>query len=490
MSRLLIRTGKSPFTAVTPESTLTQDVFNSNTGNFLFQHAVWESLDIDGAELTANSTLSERRKSSDADIAAVNEKFDHFVVPFANAFRPDFVKQLDRLSDSIERLTIPVSVVGVGAQAPASMSLEDLAPIREATKRFVSAVLDRSPSIGVRGEFTAKFLADLGFGSEHVDIIGCPSLFRCGPDYRVEKNAASLPEDAALALNLTPEVPGIGQFSLEQAEKNRRLTYIAQDGHDLRLLLWGVTRPNVSDLNAPIHISHPLYRDGRMLMFVDQWTWFDYLSRQDFAYGTRFHGNVAALMAGIPAMLLAHDSRTIELADYHQMPHRTVTKFTEPISAAELYEQTDLTAFNEAIPKGFARYRAFLERHHLHHKWQTLSSSEEFNQNTAKATFPPAVMPVTDPNLHEILKRINWIRGGMVLDMTRHPDRYEYPFQHPVYSGAGSRYARLRHEDEQRDKKQEDQLKILRERVDYLERRSLSIRLRNLFRKLLKPFRD
>ena len=57
MSRLLIRAGKSPFTAVTAETTLTQDVFNSNTGNFLFQHAVWESLAIDGAELTANSTL-------------------------------------------------------------------------------------------------------------------------------------------------------------------------------------------------------------------------------------------------------------------------------------------------------------------------------------------------------------------------------------------------------------------------------------------------
>ena len=40
MARILVRAGKDPFTAVAPETTLTQDVFNSNSGNFLFQHAV------------------------------------------------------------------------------------------------------------------------------------------------------------------------------------------------------------------------------------------------------------------------------------------------------------------------------------------------------------------------------------------------------------------------------------------------------------------
>lgn len=490
MSRLLIRAGKSPFTAVTAETTLTQDVFNSNTGNFLFQHAVWESLAIDGAELTANSTLTERNKPTANDIAAINEQFDHFVIPFANAFRPDFVEQLDRLSATIEQLTIPVSVVGVGAQAPASMDLADLAPIRAATKRFVSAVIDRSPSIGVRGEFTQRFLHELGFGDDHVDVIGCPSLFRRGPDFRVEKDLGSLPADARLALNLTPEVRGIGQFSLEQASSHRNLTYIAQDGHDLRLMLWGVPRPNVSDLNAPVHMAHPLYRDERMRMFVDQWTWFDYLAEQDFAYGTRFHGNVAALMAGTPAMLLAHDSRTVELAEYHQMPHRLVAEFNEPISAAELYENTDVEPFNKALPEGFERYRSFLDKHQLHHKWHTLAGSNHFAAQLAQASFPPAVTPVTSPDLHNVIERINWIRGGMVLDMTRHPNRYEYPFEHPTFSGAGSRYARLHRERVAVDEKQAAELKALRSRLSALERRSLTFQARRAVRWFLRLFQD
>ncbi len=489
MSKLLIRAGKDPFTSVLPETTLTQDVFNSNTGNFLFQHSVWEALAVDGNELVANSTLSERRATPAADIAAINEQFDRFVIPFANAFRPDFLRQLERLTEVIEQLSIPVSVIGVGAQAPASMSLDDLAPARKVTKRFAKAVLERSPSIGVRGEFTRKFLLDLGFDDDQVDIIGCPSLFRRGPKFHVDKQAETLPADARMALNLTPEVPGIGQFSLEQAAAHPNLTYIGQDGHDLRLMLWGKPHPHVSDLNAPVHMSHPLYRENRMRMFVDQWTWFSFLATQDFAYGTRFHGNVAALMAGTPAMLLAHDSRTVELAEYHQMPHVVISKFDAPVSTEALYEKTDLSGFNSGMAEGFDRYVAFLERHDLTHKWQDGASTDRFDEQLEAATFPPAVKPVTDSSLDEVVARMNWIRHGMVLDMTRHPERYEYPFEHPRYSGSGSRFARLQRQYEVKDAKQADQIAELTRRVRQLERGSLVHLVKRAFAKIGNLFK-
>ena len=39
------------------------------------------------------------------------------IIPLANAFRPDYADSLDGLSDLIEKLKVPVTVVGVGAQA-------------------------------------------------------------------------------------------------------------------------------------------------------------------------------------------------------------------------------------------------------------------------------------------------------------------------------------------------------------------------------------
>ena len=55
-------------------------------------------------------------------------------------------------------------------------------------------------------------------------------------------------------------------------------------------------------------------------MFLDPWTWMDYLAGFDFAFGTRIHGTITALVSGTPGYLFAHDSRTLELARYFDDP--------------------------------------------------------------------------------------------------------------------------------------------------------------------------
>lgn len=473
MTRLLIRSGKDPFTSVVAESTLTQDVFNSNSGNYLFQHAVWKALAVDGAELTSNGTLSERVPPAHGDAARINEDFDHFVVPLANAFRPDFAPRLDRLSELLEDLTIPVTVVGIGAQAAAGHGVESLAPIADTVKRFVGLVLDRSASIGVRGAFTRSYLLDLGFPDDSIDVIGCPSLYLHGRDFAVDKKATAIGPDSPLALNLTPEVPGIGAFATAQAERHPRLTYVGQDAHDLRLLLWGVPFPHVHDLSAPVHMRHPLYQGDRMRLFVDTWSWYDFLATQDFAYGTRFHGNVAALLGGTPALLLAHDSRTIELADYHQMPYRLMPELTADLKAEELYDTTDMSAFNRATPEGFDRYTAFIERNGLEHMWRPGQTTAEFDARLVAASFPPAVRPLIAADGTEIATRLQWLRDGMVLDITRHKQAYEHPFPHPPWTGAGSRHARIQAETSATLSSQKAELAKLREELRRVEDNTL-----------------
>ena len=93
--------------------------------------------------------------------ARVNEEFDAFVVPLANAFRADFKPHLDRLTALIERLRIPGVVVGVGAQLSIDGGLTT--GIEDSVEAFMRAVLERSASIGVRGDVTEKYLDHLGF---------------------------------------------------------------------------------------------------------------------------------------------------------------------------------------------------------------------------------------------------------------------------------------------------------------------------------------
>ncbi|MEH3032506.1 MAG: polysaccharide pyruvyl transferase family protein [Aeromicrobium erythreum] len=484
MTRLLIRSGKDPFTPVAAETTLTQDVFNSNSGNYLFQHGVWKALARDGVELVSNGTLSERRAPAPDDAARINEEFDHFVVPMANAFRPEFIRHLEPLTELVEGLTIPVTVVGIGAQAPHGSGPEALADVAAPVRRFVAAVLERSASIGVRGAFTRDYLKGLGFGDDVVEVIGCPSLFQWGRDFRVDRRVDTIHDDSPLALNLTPEVPGIGAFATAQAERHPNLHYVLQDGHDLRLLLWGVPFPHVDDPDVPVHMRHPLYQQDRMRLYLDTWTWYRDLARYDFAYGTRFHGNVAALLAGTPAMLLAHDSRTLELAEYHRMPFESVPAFTEDVRADELYARTDLATFNDELPRGFDRYTAFLERNGLDHVWQEGATSEEFTRRIVTADLPPAVHPLTRADGTEVAARLQWLRGGMVLDMTRHPQRFEHPYPHPPYQGAGSRHARLLEQASTRQQRTQDDVARLRARVEQLETRTVRARFSRLLHRL------
>jgi hypothetical protein len=484
MTRLLIRSGKDPFTPVVAESTLTQDVFNSNSGNYLFQHSMWKTLAVDGTELVSNATLSERRSPRPGDAARLNDEFDHFVIPLANAFRSEFEPRLARLAELLEGVKIPVTVTGVGAQAAHGQGIESLAPVDATVKKFVGLVLDRSASIGVRGEFTKSYLLSLGFPDDAIDVIGCPSLFLHGRDFRVEKSVDALTPDSPLALNLTPEVPGIGAFATAQAERHPRLTYIGQDAHDLRMLLWGVPFPHVHDPLVPVHLEHPLYQQDRIRLFLDTWPWYDFLATQHFAYGTRFHGNVAALLGGTPAHLLAHDSRTLELAEYHRMPFTIMPELSADLRVEDLYAATDMGVFNDELPHGFDRFTTFLERNGLDHVWAPGNTSNDFDQRLAAASFPPPVHSLVASDGHEIASRLQWLRQGMVLDITRHPQAFEAPYPHPAWKGAGSRHARLH----AKVAAQAGEIETLNARLELLERGSPNLIMRRVMARVRRFF--
>jgi len=432
MSRVLIRSGKDPFTPVTAEATLAQDVFNSNTGNYLFMHSVHRALMTPGTELVSNGTLSETRPAKVADQARVNAEFDSFVIPLANAFRPAFAKRLENLTSLIEGLDIPVTVIGVGAQVDQlDRSTGELDGIAATVKRFVGAVLDRSGSIGVRGEFTRDYLRGLGFSDSGIDVIGCPSLFIHGPDYRLPQPPAPLGPDSKIAFNLTPHVPGIGEITARHAAAYRNLVYVGQDADDLRLMLWAQSAPDVGDPRVPVHPAHPLYRQDRIRFFLDIWTWFDFLADHDFAFGTRFHGNVAALLAGTPAVLLAHDSRTLELAEHHRLPHRRITPAEQELDAADLREVYDAKPFDDAYPRLFENYLGFLERNNLEHIYQPDRANPEFDRRLSATEFPPPVRTLCAPAEIEIASRLRWLRDEQLLRGTPEEHTYEAPFPHP-----------------------------------------------------------
>ena len=115
--RILIRAGRPPHQPVPLEAAHAYrgvGTISTNPGNLLFQDAVYRTLATPDTHLVVDSLSTERRGMTRAHIARINDEFDVFVVPLANAFRDDFVQPLRRLTDVIEQLNIPVVVTGVG----------------------------------------------------------------------------------------------------------------------------------------------------------------------------------------------------------------------------------------------------------------------------------------------------------------------------------------------------------------------------------------
>jgi hypothetical protein len=414
VTRILLRGGKSPFDVIDPVSSLEDypaGVFAKNVGNLVFSDSMHRILSIPGAEVVPNSFLAERDGVTPPYVDRINSKFDHFVIPLANAFRMSFIGNLDILTETISKLKIPVTVVGVGVRGGANSLDENVDDVpddlKRSVSRFVSTVLDHSATIGVRGENTRAFLESIGFNDDKVDVIGCPSLFRYGGDLRVEKRVDALTPDSEFSMNISPYVPYMGGSSLYHAKKYPNMTYIPQDLATLRLLTWG-TNPRRFSPKMPTNDQHPFYQQDRIRFFVDSFTWINHLKTQEFSFGTRIHGNIAALMAGTPAHVLVHDTRTQELADFHEIPYTLIEDLPPRVDAADLYERSDYSRFNAGHRARFDNFTAFLEKNGIEHIFEEGKANPEYDEKLAALPLPGPVRRIPEDQL-AMAQKMRWM---------------------------------------------------------------------------------
>jgi hypothetical protein len=389
--RILLRARKGPFDVAAPEATLERNLIGTNSGNVVFLQAAYKLLATNGSRI---ETYGGRPDPADAE--RINESHDVFVVPLANAFRPTFEPHLMALTRLIERLRIPVVILGVGAQSNLDYEMAALKPVERSVKAFVRTVLDHSPSIGVRGEFSQHYLQSLGF--REVEVIGCPSMFLNGERLEVRRKRPSLEPHSRLAINISPGIPQMAGILARHLAKYSELVYVAQDLDTLALLVWREAPLGARTSDAfPLDLEHPLFRENKVRYFVDPWPWIDFLRDFDFTFGSRIHGNMVALLAGTPAYVLAHDSRTLELARYFQIPHTRIDQLPAALDAARLHDEADYGDLIAGHRLRFATFTTFLHSHGLEHVYSKGQDPRPFEQRVAATAYPPAVSLATSP---------------------------------------------------------------------------------------------
>lgn len=371
MTRLLLRASKSPFESFCngpiPRRALPAvygalaDEGTKNIGNLVFAHSVYKvlsalgtTIDIDRYRLSLDD-----RYASEAE--AINERYDAFVLPMCNAFRPEYRTTLARITRTLRTLRIPCIVTGVGAQLEIGGDGSELGHMADEVRAFTAAVLDRSASIGVRGETTRDYLVGLGFPADRIDVIGCPSMFYHGAGLRIDKG-----DLGTVALNLSDvDDRRLDDFTRWFDCHRDGVTYVPQ----VRRLMPGAARGSFAPpqkLDAQDRLVPRLLDENRIAFLCDLMPWMDFLHDQSFAIGTRIHGNIVALLAGTPAHVIAHDSRTLELARYFDIPHTPVSEVAG-FDLRHTFERSDYDALHRGHPARLATYAAFLARNGLRH---------------------------------------------------------------------------------------------------------------------------
>ena len=119
-------------------------------------------------------------------------------------------------------------------------------------------------------------------------------------------------------------------------ERYPNLRYIAQDLATLELLLWGESARAARQADKlPVHTSHPLFVENKVRFFVDPWPWIEPCAASTSRSARASTATSRRCWPARPAYVLAHDSRTLELARYFEIPHRRMTDVTPDTDAAD-----------------------------------------------------------------------------------------------------------------------------------------------------------
>lgn len=386
-----MRLGKTPFDVQSIWENIDSSAFGANNGNLVFGYAAHKLLSVSGTTVYAN------RYKIHPDMAdKVNADYDGFVLPLANAFRPSFKGELQRTTAFIERLKIPFMMLSGGAQLPLDGNPESLRPIEAEVKSFARAVLEKSPALSVRGERTAEYLRSLGI--RDVVVIGCPSLTLHGPGYSV-KAPDSLEEGAKVAYNIETSKDVEPSF-FGDLERRFDATYFPQDQKTLEGMLWGTDVYPGRTPMLPLGRQHSQFLTGKAEYWADAPAWIERLREFRFSVGSRIHGNIAAILAGVPAALLAHDSRTLELAEHHGIPVRRVSPGEDSkLKLETIVEEASYDQFNRCHAENFKVLSDFVHSSgfaHIHEAGRDLDR-KAYADAIAALTYPA---PTVDIGAH------------------------------------------------------------------------------------------
>ena len=108
-----------------------------------------------------------------------------------------------------------------------------------------------------------------------------------------------------------------------------------------------------------------MLKNGRVKCFLDVPSWIGFCKDANLFVGNRFHGAVAAILAGTPHVFLPFDGRTRELSEFHHFTMIQPDMIKKNTNLFDYYEGLDFRSFENNHNDNFNNYIDFLRRNNL-----------------------------------------------------------------------------------------------------------------------------
>lgn len=304
----------------------------------------------------------------------VNDRCDHVIIPAANFLWRDF--DFGFMYDFLSKVNLPMTIVGLGAQTDNRSKIEKIHPN---TLRLIQFLSERTPSLGVRGFYTAEVLS--AHGINNVQVLGCPSIYTYGrSEYALQvrpRNVGKLNlsvnfSRTVASHSFSPEKLRIIENALLKLAIANDANFVAQDElHELKIHL----EKDRSYLARVAEYFHSVeseavfnFFSNKSNYFLNFSDWSKYISSFDSSIGSRLHGNIISLINNVPALTIAHDSRTLEMCALMGAPYLHVDDVDQSFTDFDMLDrfyEIDLSLFNRNYKSLVSRYVEFLNSHNL-----------------------------------------------------------------------------------------------------------------------------
>lgn len=300
--------------------------FGYNSGNLAF---------VRGVETILRKEDVVRIPWHEAD-ANVSDKVNVLILPAANQLGEH--SNLAPLIDSWARIDIPILVFGLGIQSNVGQTPN----LSDSTKAWLNILIDNNRKFNLkiiaRGLNSRDFINE--FAGFDISVAGgCPSQFISPPTHILDGISRRINSLSSVVVNAS-DPSWLHLQHLERASINEINLhggcYIVQAPEKL----YEISRmpyafddqsfaDNLREFIGVENLSQWIYSYARA--YHDISSWINYVAGFDYSIGTRIHGAMISIAAGLPALLIVSDTRTVELSKMMNIPHSSYHCESNPL---------------------------------------------------------------------------------------------------------------------------------------------------------------